>query len=139
MVDVERLARLLDRLTADIGQLKRHRPRGRELVNDRDALAAVKYHFITAIEGCARVAQHLIVSEGWRVAETNGDAVRRLGTEGVLTEATAKSVGAAVGFRNILIHEYIDVDEDQVADNLELLSDLDAFVSEVASWARERS
>ncbi len=37
-----------------------------ELRADQTALAAVKYRFITALEGCVRVARHITVSEGGR-------------------------------------------------------------------------
>ena len=70
MVDQERVDRLLARVAEDLRELAGYRKRGAELLDDRTELAAAKYYFITAIEGCARVAQHLIAAEGWLVAET---------------------------------------------------------------------
>jgi len=137
MVDQERVDRLLARVADDLRELAGYRRRGAELLNDRTELAAAKYYFITAIEGCARVAQHLIAAEGWLVAESNADAVRRLGSQGVLDMSTAESVATAVGFRNILVHEYAEVDNQRVVNNLDRLSDLDAFVSSVAAWLSE--
>jgi len=95
----------------------------------------VKYYFITAIEGCARVAQHIIAAEGWPVAETNADAVRRLAANGVLPVALAESVARAVGFRNVLVHEYAEIDNDKVLANLWQLGDLEDFVKTVAGWS----
>jgi uncharacterized protein YutE (UPF0331/DUF86 family) len=135
MVDQERLDRLLDRVASDLKVLDGYRAADGDLLQDPTRLAAVKYHFITAIEGCARIAHHLIASEGWRVAESNADAVRRLGTQRVVRPPIANAVARAVGFRNVLVHEYIDVDDRQVRNNLELLADLGAFVSQVASWS----
>jgi uncharacterized protein YutE (UPF0331/DUF86 family) len=40
----------------------------------------------------------------------------------------------AVGFRNVLVHDYIDVDDEIVVDRLKSLRDLDEFVSEVAAY-----
>jgi uncharacterized protein YutE (UPF0331/DUF86 family) len=136
MVDSERVDRLLVRLSKDLRAL-----RGLAKQNpseDLKVLAAVKYHFITAIEGCARIAQHVIVSEDWGVAETNAHAIRMLARENVLDRATADTVARAIGFRNILVHEYIDVDEDRVIANLDRLDDLEAFATEVAQWLVER-
>jgi uncharacterized protein YutE (UPF0331/DUF86 family) len=48
---------------------------------------------------------------------------------------TAESVAKAVGFRNVLVHEYTDVDDERVRDNLQRLDDLEAFVSHVAAWS----
>jgi Protein of unknown function DUF86 len=63
-------------------------------------LRGVKYTFITAIEACVDVAQHLCAAEGWGPPADNGDAVRLLGEHGVLTPALARSVRQAVGFRD---------------------------------------
>lgn len=136
MVDRERVARLLDRTAADLRKLRRYRdtrPAQSEPL-DEAWLDAVKYTFITAIEGCARIAHHLVVSEGWRIAEANADAVRSLAHNGVVTCATAEATATAVGFRNVLVHEYAVVDDDRVVTNLDRLDELERFVGEVASW-----
>lgn len=135
MVDQERLDRLLDRVAADLKVLAGYRTDAGDLLDDPTRLAAVKYHFITAIEGCARIAHHLIASEGWRVAESNADAVRTLGSQRVVPVSTAQAVARAVGFRNVLVHEYIDIDDERVRENLQRLDDLEAFVSHVAAWS----
>ncbi|MGH3772726.1 MAG: type VII toxin-antitoxin system HepT family RNase toxin [Pseudonocardiaceae bacterium] len=127
MVDQERLDRLLDRVASDLKVLVGYSAAAGDLLDDPTQLAAVKYYFITAIEGCARIAHHLIASEGWRVAESNADAVRTLGAQ--------RAVARAVGFRNVLVHGYVDVDDGRVRDNLQRLADLEAFVSQVAAWS----
>lgn len=135
VVDQERLDRLLDHVASDLKTLHGYRIADGKLLDDPTRLAAVKYHFITAIEGCARIAHHLIASEGWPVAESNADAVRTLSAQHVMPAPTAEAVARAVGFRNVLVHEYVDVDDGRVRDNLNHLSDLEAFVSHVAAWS----
>lgn len=135
MVDQERLDRLLDRVASDLKILDSYRVAAGNLLDDPTRLAAVKYHFITAIEGCARISHHLIASEGWRVAESNADAVRRLGAQRVVPASTAEAVARAVGLRNVLVHEYIDIDDERVRDNLQRLDDLETFVAHVAAWS----
>lgn len=133
MVDRERVDRLLARISDDLDGL--HAFDGREdLLDDATALAAVKYYFVTAIEGCGRVAQHIVVAEGWRMAETNADAVRRLGSHDVVPGSVAEAVARAIGFRNVLVHEYVDVDDSRVVDNLARIADLRRFVAAVAAW-----
>lgn len=133
VVDREWLDRLIDRVAYDLKALAEYRAAGDPL-EDPTRLAAVKYHFITTIEGCVRIAHHIIASEGWRIAESNADAVRALGAQHVVLAPTAEAVARAVGFRNVLIYEYIDVDEARVRDNLEHLSDFETFISQVAAW-----
>jgi uncharacterized protein YutE (UPF0331/DUF86 family) len=59
----------------------------------------------------------------------NGDAVRLLGEHG------ACSIRQAVGFRNVLVHDYIRVNDDIVVGRLKALGDLEDFVSQVAAFA----
>jgi uncharacterized protein YutE (UPF0331/DUF86 family) len=75
------------------------------------------------------------VASNLKIAESNADAVRTLGEQGVVPVSTAKAVARAVGFRVVLVHEYIDVDNELVRDNLQRLDDLQAFVSHVAAWS----
>jgi uncharacterized protein YutE (UPF0331/DUF86 family) len=135
VVDGERVDRLLALVRADIDRLQGYRGRA---ADDPTALAAVKYHFITAIEGCARIAQHLIASEGWPVAEANAEAIRRLAAHGVLEPAVADAVATAVGFRNVLVHGYAEIDDARVVANLDRLDDLAGFVRDVARWLGEQ-
>jgi uncharacterized protein YutE (UPF0331/DUF86 family) len=94
----------------------------------------VKYTFVTAIEACVDVAQHICATEGWGPPADNGDAVRLLGEHGVCTPALAHSIRQAVGFRNVLVHEYIRVNDDIVINRLKALGDLQDFVSQVAAF-----
>jgi uncharacterized protein YutE (UPF0331/DUF86 family) len=136
VVDQELLDRLLDRAGSDLKALAEYRAEG-DLLEDPTRLAAVKYHFLTTIEGCVRISHHIIASEGWRIAESNADAVRALGAQHVVLAPTAEAVARAVEFRNVLIYEYVDVDDARVRDNLEHLSDFEAFVSQVAVWSAD--
>jgi uncharacterized protein YutE (UPF0331/DUF86 family) len=66
----------------------------------------VKYTFVTAIEACVDVAQHICATEGWGPPADKGDAVGLLGEHGVLTLELAVSMRKAVGFRNVLVHDW---------------------------------
>lgn len=90
MVDEERVIRLLERVVADVTFLAdfAHRP-PEELLRDELAMSAVKYRFVTAIEGCVKVAHHLAVAEGWSAPETNAEALRELGRRGVVSPELA--------------------------------------------------
>ena len=55
----------------------------------------------------------------------NGDAVRLFGEHGVCTPALARSIRQAVGFRNVLVHGYVRVNDDIVIDRLKSLGDLE--------------
>src|ERR1700689_3616314 len=73
-------------------------------------------------------------TEGWGPSADNGDAVRLLGAHGVLTAELAISIRRAVGFRNVLVHDYIEVDDSIVVDRLKRLDDLKEFIRQVAAY-----
>ncbi|MGH3097568.1 MAG: type VII toxin-antitoxin system HepT family RNase toxin [Streptosporangiales bacterium] len=136
MVDEERVSRLISRVRDDIAALRatRQTRAAPDLTKDTTTLDALKYRFVTAIEGCVRVAQHLLASEGWAIPETNADAFRQLAKHDVLDAQVAESMARAVGFRNVLVHEYADVDDDRVVAQLDHLDDLEGFTRQVTRW-----
>jgi uncharacterized protein YutE (UPF0331/DUF86 family) len=134
VVDEVRVLRLLRSVTDDVAVLKNEAEAGEQRRADPIWLRGVKYTFVTAIEACLDVAQHICATEGWGPPADNGDAIRLLGDHGACTRELARSIRQAVGFRNILVHEYVRVNDDIVIDRLKDLGDLDDFVSQVAAF-----
>lgn len=134
MVDEARVARLLRAIADDLAVLRAEAGATAERRADPLWLRGVKYVFVTAIEGCVDVAQHVCSSEGWGPPATNADAVRLLGRHGALPVEVADAVARAVGFRNVLVHDYVDVDDRIVLERLADPSDLDRFVGGIAAW-----
>jgi uncharacterized protein YutE (UPF0331/DUF86 family) len=67
--------------------------------------------------------------------DTNAATFGVLGDHGVLTTATASRMATAVGFRNVLVHQYARVDDERVIAFLERdLQTLTAFTGEVSAW-----
>ncbi|BCQ10597.1 hypothetical protein JMUB5695_04055 [Mycobacterium heckeshornense] len=137
MVDEVRVLRLLRGITDDLAVLRRESAAGQARRADPIWLRGVKYTFVTAIEACIDAAQHICSAEGWGPPADNGDAMRLLGTHGVLTADMADAVRKAVGFRNVLVHEYVEVSDEIVTARLDDLSDLEAFVERVAAFITE--
>lgn len=134
VVDETRVLRLLRGITDDLAVLRGESEASETRRADPIWLRGVKYTFITAIEACIDVAQHICSAEGWGPPADNGDAMRLLGGHGVLAVGTADALRQAVGFRNVLVHEYVEVSDDIVVARLADLSDLDAFVEQVAAF-----
>lgn len=134
MVDELRVLRLLRALDDDLGYLTSEAAADQARRRDPAWLRAVKYTFVTAIEAVVDVAQHMAAAEGWGPPDSNADAVRLLGRRGVLDPELGERLARAVGFRNVLVHEYVDVDDRVVVDRLQDLGDLRAFPSAVVRW-----
>jgi len=134
VIDEDRVLRLLRSSADDTAVLRQEAEASEERRRDPIWLRGIKYTFVTVIEACVDVAQHICATEGWGPPADNGDAVRLLGEHGVLTTELATSMRKAVGFRNVLVHDYIEVDDEIVVGRLKSLSDLDEFVRQVAAY-----
>lgn len=136
MVDEIRVLRLLRGLTDNLGVLRSEAgaEEGRRL--DPMWLRGVKYTFITSIETCVDIAQHICSAEGWGPPADNGDAMNVLGLHEVLTAELADAMRQAVGFRNVLVHEYVAVADEIVTSRLDDLSDLEQFAAQVTSFVQ---
>ena len=134
MVDEIRVTRLLRSLDEGLGALARREEATPAQREDETWLLAVKYLFITTIEACIDIAQHLCSTESLGTPADNGDALRRIGAAGIIETETATAMVAAVGFRNVLVHEYVDVDDQIVIDRLQHHEDLRKFTIQVGEW-----
>jgi uncharacterized protein YutE (UPF0331/DUF86 family) len=133
MVDVERLLALLGRVTSRLAVLDGYAEAAlvdtEELLADEVRLGHLKYTFQTAIEACIDAAQHVVAADGLGTPSSNAQAFRLLGRAGVLPADVATTLSGAVGFRNVLVHGYADVDDRLVLDNLGQLPALRSFVT----------
>lgn len=134
MVDELRVLRLLRAATDDLAVLRREAAAEETRRTDPMWLSGIKYTFLTAIEACVDIAQHLCSSEGWGPPNDNGDAMTLLGRHGVLDAALARAMRQAVGFRNVLAHEYVAVDDQIVLARLADFQDLDRFARAIGRY-----
>jgi uncharacterized protein YutE (UPF0331/DUF86 family) len=101
---------------------------------------AVERMFENAIQACADLAQHIATREFGFDGTTSKDAIRVLSREKIIDEETAKTLVAAIGFRNVLAHEYGHVDYEEVYETLQTsLSVYDTYSQQVAQWVTETS
>jgi uncharacterized protein YutE (UPF0331/DUF86 family) len=134
VVDETRVLRLLRSVTDDLAVLRSAAASSDERRADPLWIRGVKYTFVTAIESCVDVAQHLCSSQGWGPPQDNGDAMRLLGRHGVVDAQLADRMRQAVGFRNVLVHAYVTVDDEIVLGRLQDPGDLEVFARQVADW-----
>lgn len=67
------------------------------------------------------------------------EAIRTLDQAAVIDEETADTLITAVGFRNVLAHQYGKVDYDEVYETLQTGLDVyDGFSQQVAIWYQNR-
>ncbi|MDQ3570170.1 MAG: DUF86 domain-containing protein [Actinomycetota bacterium] len=140
MVDERRVRRLLQRVSEDLAYLARRAQEDPATqLGDVERMAALKYVFVTAIEGCLDTAQHLCASEGWGPPASNAEAFRLLARHGVVPPELGEVMAAGVGFRNVLVHGYVDVDDRRVVAFLDRVGELEEYVSVASAWVDGQS
>ncbi len=65
----------------------------------------------TAIEACLDIGRRLISQAGFRYPTDNKDVFVVLIEEGVLPDSQRDPLQAMAGFRNVLVHQYADLDD----------------------------
>lgn len=134
MVDEFRVRRLLRQATDTVEFLDEEADADAEVRAQRRWLDSIKYNFIAAIECCVDVGQHICAVNGWGPPASNADTFTILASHGVLEGETAGDMARASGFRNVLVHEYIEVRDDLVVGNLDRTGDIRRFVAQIAVW-----
>lgn len=139
MVDLRRLRALLDRIGAEAAALRRLAAMtDGELAADPERMPGAKYRLQVAIEACIDAAEHVIASEGLRSPETYADAFTVLGEAGMLDPGLTTSLEDAARFRNLLVHQYGEIDDVRVREILRTrIGDLDRFRVAVARVASD--
>lgn len=66
-------------------------------------------------------------------------AIERMGELDVIEAEFAETLAPLAGFRNLLVHEYVELDWDLVYDHLQNLDQLRRFESAIRDWVGERS
>lgn len=130
MVDAERLLAVLGRVTARLRVLDGYAAvDADELRADDVRLGHLKYTYQTAIEACIDAAHHVVAAHGLGSPASNAEAFRLLAAAGVLPADLAVSMAGSVGFRNVLVHGYTEVDDRLVVEHLAQLPRLRAYVT----------
>ena len=108
--DTETVRRHLAILDTALRQLRRHTGRPLAVLrDDLDTLWAVERGLQLCAQNALDVATHLVASAG-RDAPDYASAIDGLGALGILPREFADRFRPMAGFRNVLVHGYLEVD-----------------------------
>ena len=99
----------------------------------------VERNLEVAAQCCIDVSHRIISLESAQKPVDYYDAILRMGELGVLPANFSRHLAPLAGFRNILVHEYLTVDWDEVYRALHNLEDLERFSELVRSWLARRA
>lgn len=108
-----------------------------ELEKEPIKKGALERYLQLSIESCVDIAEMIISDQRLSTPQTATEAIEVLGKESILESDFAKEFSKAVGFRNILIHDYVRIDYQLVLENLkENLSDFHRFIKEILQFLK---
>lgn len=133
MVDALSIESRLQRLGALLAELDEIRDGGRQSWDaDPRLRLATERALQLSIQVCIDVAGHLVAELDLPIPSDYRGLFPELTSVG-LDPALASRLAAATGLRNVLVHDYLDIDENVVWGALGLLDDLREFAAFVLS------
>jgi len=105
-----------------------------EYVKDEGLQDRAERNLQIAAQLCIDIGSHVIADRGYRPPYGYGDIFAVLMEEGLLPEALANTMKQIAGFRNVLVHDYLDIDPKIVYDSLKKIDDFKMFAKHVLAW-----
>jgi uncharacterized protein YutE (UPF0331/DUF86 family) len=132
------IERRLNELSERLARLEPFRARTRaEFDADPYLRDIVERNLEVAAQCCIDISNRIISLQDAPKPRDYYEAILRLGELGVLPPELAQRLAPIAGLRNVLVHEYINVDWDEIYRNLQQLDDLATFAGSVRAWLRQ--
>ncbi len=112
MVNIEVIKQRLNQLSTSLNKIERFKEISlEEFLKDDIIQDVVEYNLFIAINMMIDIATHIVVDNNMGSPETLGEAFNILNKEKCLNDEETKVYRNMVGLRNILSHEYINIDK----------------------------
>jgi uncharacterized protein YutE (UPF0331/DUF86 family) len=129
----------LDELRERLTRLKPLREKSRPDFDDDPYLRdIVERNLEVAAQCCIDVCHRIVSLEKAQKPADAHEAILRMGELGVLETRFAQRFAPISGFRNILVHEYLGLNWDEIYSNLQQLKDLVHFADAIALWLQNK-
>lgn len=113
MVDVEVIKQRLVQLSTSLNKIERFKDLSlEEFLNDDIMQDVIEYNLFIAINMMIDIATHIVVDNNIGNPKTLGEAFDILNKEKYLSDEETKAYRNMVGLRNILSHEYVNIDKE---------------------------
>lgn len=111
MIDKSLIVAKAGKVEAHLRRIKAKRSvKMEEFLNDLDVQESILFNLQMAVQNCIDIAAHIISDDELGVAGSTSEMFYMLQENGYLTPELTEKMVAAVGFRNLAIHEYGKID-----------------------------
>lgn len=132
VVDKDKIEQRLVKLEQAMRKLKEIALQSWEQYNNSEALRdRAERNLQVAAQACIDIANHIIADRGYRTPQGYAESFSVLAEEGIITDRLADKMKMVAGFRNILVHDYLEIDNKIVYSSLNHLDDFKQFASNV--------
>ena len=105
-----------------------------EFEKNSDIQDIVLYNLQVAIEVCLDIGSHIISEKAFGTPEIYSDIARILAKNKVIPENFETIFIKMAGFRNIIVHEYLQIDLKRVYNNLQRLQDFREYIKYIKEF-----
>ncbi len=108
-----------------------------DYLKSEDTQAIVERKLQIAIQTCMDIANYLIAHRNLKIPDDEGNIFAALAEAGIISKELAHRMRGMVNFRNILVHEYLEIDHEIVHRTLtQRLDDCDDFAQAIVSFLK---
>ena len=134
MVKSEIIVKRLSKLDEYVRLLEHLREHSKDaIVNDPYVYGNVERYLQLAIQTVIDIGNHLLAEKKAREVNEYRDVLEKLGAEGIIPSQLAAKIAPMAGLRNILVHDYLDIDREKLYDLLRThLDDFKEFGRHIA-------
>lgn len=107
---------------------------------DDDIQTIVERKLQLAIQACIDISNYIIARHRFRIPDEEENIFLVLAQEEIIEEELAERMKGMVNFRNILVHEYLEIDNHIVHKQLtENIRDFDRFAKSIIEYLEKNS
>ena len=101
-------------------------------IEDIDSQEIILFNIQAAVQNCIDIAAHIISAEGFGVPGSTTEMFFILGENSYLDNNLTQKMVKAVGFRNLIVHEYGKIELEQVYEIAQNdVNDLNEYLKEI--------
>ena len=133
------IERRLEKLDACLKKLKPFRSMQKdEILKDPYFQDIIERNLQVAAQSVIDIANRIISLDALKKPRDYYEAILILGQAGILPSDFAQKLAPIAGFRNILVHDYLEIDWEEINSNLQHLGDLESYMQYVKNWLRKQ-
>ncbi len=133
------IERRLEKLNVCLKKLEPFKAKEKEeIIQDPYMQDIVERNLEVAAQAVIDIANRIISIEVLEKPRDYYEAIMRLGEAKIIPLDFAQKLAPIAGFRNILVHDYMDINWDEVYNNLHQLHDLSRFMDYVKNWMKNQ-